>query len=167
MTASWMLQVAGCLSGVAEGQLFQFTMFNVMIVCIVILMAVHMRRYVGKQEHISRIAKKRRRVRMSEIKKQLLIVIFICNYSSAASMEAEAMAQRLAALTEAATRAAMSAEQMLTKMQSMSGGSSGASGGLSAASRILKPPDTFNGDDPEAFASWRFQFTVHELVDFW
>ena len=32
----------------------------------------------------------------------------------------------------------------MTKMQSMSGGSSGASEGLSAASRILKPPDTFS-----------------------
>ena len=159
MTASWMLQVASCLSGVAEGQLFQFTMCSVMFGCLVSLMAVYMRRYVAVHEHISRTAKKRRRVRMNEIKKQLLVVIFICNYSSAASMEAEAMAQRLAALTEAATRAAMSAEQMMTKMQSMSGGSSGASEGLSAASRILKPPDTFNGDDPMAFASWRFQFT--------
>ena len=41
----------------------------------------------------------------------------------------------------------------------MSSGSSGASEGLSAASRILKPPDTFSGDDPMTFASWRFQFT--------
>ena len=159
MTASWMLHVASCLSGVVEGQLFQFTMFSVMFGCVVSLMAVYMRRYVARHERISRTAKKRRRVRMSEIKKQLLVVIFICNYSSAASMEAEAMAQRLAALTEAATRAAMSAKQMMTKMQSMSGGSSGASEGLSAASRILKPPDTFSGADPMAFASWRFQFT--------
>ena len=68
------------------------------------------------------------------------------------------MAQRLAAVTEAATRTAMSAEQVMSKIQSMSGGSSGASEGLSAASRILKPPDTFSGDDLMTFASWRFQF---------
>ena len=31
--------------------------------------------------------------------------------------------------------------------------------GLQAASRILKAPDTFNGDDPMQFAPWRFQCT--------
>ena len=41
------------------------------------------------------------------MKQQLLVMMFIFNYSSASAMEAEAMAQRLAALTEAATRAAM------------------------------------------------------------
>ena len=46
----------------------------------------------------------------------------------------------------------------MTKMQSMTSGSS-ASGKHSAASRILKPPDTSSGDDPLTFASWRFQFT--------
>ena len=158
-TAGLVLQMASCLDGVAEGRIFQFTMFSMMVVCGVILMAVYMRRHVAKKEHVSRISKKRRRFRTNEMKKQLLVMMFIFNYSSASAMEAEAMAQRLAALTEAATRAAMSAEQMMTKMQSMSGGSSGASEGLSAASRILKPPDTFNGDDPMAFASWRFQFT--------
>ena len=158
-TAGLVLQLANCLVGVAEGRIFQFTMFSMMVVCGTILMAVYMRRHVAKKEHVSRISKKRRRFRTNEMKKQLLVMMFIFNYSSASAMEAEAMAQRLAALTEAATRAAMSAEQMMTKMQSMSGGSSGASEGLSAASRILKPPDTFNGDDPMAFASWRFQFT--------
>ena len=158
-TAGLVLQVASCLDGVAEGRIFQFTMFSMMVVCGMILMAVYMRRHVAKKEHVSRISKKRRRFRTNEMKKQLLVMMFIFNYSSASAMEAEAMAQRLAALTEAATRAAMSAEQMMTKMQSMSGGSSGASEGLSAVSRILKPPDTFNGDDPMAFASWRFQFT--------
>ena len=96
---------------------------------------------------------------MNEVKRQLLVMMFIFNYSSASAMEAEAMAQRLAALTGAATRAAMSAEHMMSKMQTMSSGSTGASEGLSAASRILKPPDTFSGDDPMTFASWRFQFT--------
>ena len=157
--AGLVLQLASCFHEVAEGRIFQFTMFSMMVVCGMILMAVYMRRHVAKKEHVSRISKKRRRYRTNEVKRQLLVMMFIFNYSSASAMEAEAMAQRLAALTEAATRAAMSAEQMMTKMQSMSGGSSGASEGLSAASRILKPPDTFSGDDPMAFASWRFQFT--------
>ena len=136
-----------------------YTMFSMTVVCGTIFMAMYMRRHVARKEHVSRISRKRRRLRMNEVKRQLLVMMFVFNYSSASAMEAEAMAQRLAALTEAATRAAMSAEQMMTKMQSMSGGSSGASEGLSAASRILKPPDTFSGDDPMAFASWRFQFT--------
>ena len=49
--------------------------------------------------------------------------------------------------------------QMLSRMQTMTSESSGASEGLSAASRILKPSDTFSGDDPMTFALWRFQFT--------
>ena len=156
-------QLASCFYGVAEGRIFQFTMFSMASVFGTILVATYMNKHVAKKEHMSRISRKRKKVRLNEVRKQLLVMIFIFNYSSAAAMEAEAMAQRLATLTEAATRAAMSAEQMLSRMQTMTSGSSGASEGLSAASRILKPPDTFSGDDPMTFASWRF----HELVDFW
>ena len=44
-----------------------------------------------------------------------------------------------------------------------SGGSSGSAGdvaqaGLSMASRLLKNPDCFAGDDPHSFAAWKFGF---------
>ena len=109
-SAGLMWQLASCFYGVAEGRIFQFRMFSMASVFSMVLMATYMRRHVARKEHVSRILRKRRRLRMNEMRKRLLVMAFIFNYSSAAAMEAEAMAQRLAALTEAATRAAMSAE---------------------------------------------------------
>ena len=62
------LQLASCFHGVAEGRIFQFTMFSMMVVCGMILMAVYMRRHVAKKEHVSRISKKRRRFRTNELR---------------------------------------------------------------------------------------------------
>ena len=98
-------------------------------------------------------------VRIRRIRRQLIAIIFLCSMSSAAAMEQDAVLQRIITLTEAATRAAMSAESTLNQVQSMTTAPSSSSEGLQAASRILKAPDTFSGDDPMSFASWRFQIT--------
>ena len=89
-------------------------------------------------------------------KRQFIAMMMICSCTSSAAMEQDAVLQRIITLTEAATRAAMSAESTLNQVQTMTSSStSGSAEGLQAASRILKAPDTFSGDDE----SWRFQFT--------
>ena len=76
----------------------------------------------------------------------------------------QAFLQRMAVLAEAATNAATAAERALQFVQGAQGqaGSSASEtlqSGLSAASKILKNPDSYNGDDPHAFAAWKFSFT--------
>ncbi len=155
----WLL----CLVEFAEGQVFQTIVVTVLLSCVVGFMAVSnmnpWRHVVARREHMSRAEKRRERRSNCVLKKQLVLVIFICSCSSAAAMEQDAMLQRIISLTEAATRAALSAEQTLGQVQSMTSSATSSSEGLQAASRILKAPDTFNGDDPMQFAAWRFQFT--------
>lgn len=86
-------------------------------------------------------------------------MMMICSCASSAAMEQDAIFQRIISLTEAATTAALAAEQTLSQIHSMSSSTPASSEGLQAASRILKADDTFSGDDPMQFASWRLQFT--------
>jgi len=61
--------------------------------------------------------------------------------------------ERVTSLTEAAIAAANAATQALSSMQSR------ASTGLESATRILKAPDVFTGEDPMVFQTWKFQFS--------
>ena len=151
-----------CLSDVVGGQIFLAAMVVLLVICGMGVMAtsnMNPVRRMACQEHMSRTEKRRNRRVAIVAKKQFSAMMLICSCASSAAMEQEAVLQRIITLTEAATRAAMSAESTLNQVQSMASTSSGPSEGLQAASRILKAPDTFNGDDPMAFASWRFQFT--------
>ena len=147
----------------AEGRVFQRAMFGMLMMCTMVLMAVYMRqkvkRHVAVREHMSRMCKHRQKRVMCKNRRQLIAIMFLCSVSSSAAMEQDGVLQRIITLTEAATRAAMSAESTLNQVQSMTSTSSSSAEGLQAASRILKAPDTFSGDDPMTFASWRFQFT--------
>ena len=80
---------------------------------------------------------------------------------SVKSMEGgeQAFLQQMTNLAEAATKAAVAAEQALQAVGSASSGSDPTQSGLSAATRVLKNPDTFNGDDPYSFSTWKFAFT--------
>ena len=156
------LQWISCLSDVVGGQIFLAAMVVLLVMCGMGVMAISNMNPVRRmacQEHMSRIEKRRNRRVAIVAKKQFSAMMLICSCASSAAMEQEAVLQRIITLTEAATRAAMSAESTLNQVQSMASTSSGPSEGLQAASRILKAPDTFNGDYPMAFASWRFQFT--------
>ena len=73
------------------------------------------------------------------------------------------MLERVVALAEAATRAAVAAERATTQTVQTAAtvakaSSSAVSDGLQAASKVLKNPDTYSGEDAMGFASWRFQF---------
>ena len=156
------LQLVSCLSDVAGGQVFQMAVVALMVSSWIGIMAtsnMNLLRHVATPEHMSRVEKRRKKRVICTMRKQFISVMFICSCSSAAAMEQDAMLQRIISLTEAATRAALSAEQTLNQVQGMTSSATSSSEGLQAASRILKAPDTFNGDDPMQFASWRFQFT--------
>ena len=108
----------------------------------------------------------RRRWRRSSIRvqRQLMAVVLLCGVLNARAMEGEqaiqeAVLQRMASMAEAATRAAIAAEEALKRPTSSSSGATNPHEGLSAASRILKPPDTFNGEDIMLFQQWKHQFT--------
>ena len=156
------LQLVSCLSDVAGGQVFQMAVVALMVSSWIGIMAtsnMNLLRHVATPEHMSRVEKRRKKRVICTMRKQFISLMFICSCSSAAAMEQDAMLQRIISLTEAATRAAVSAEQTLNQVQGMTSSATSSSEGLQAASRILKAPDTFNGDDPMQFASWRFQFT--------
>ena len=69
----------------------------------------------------------------------------------------EALFQRMSSMAEAATRAAAAAEEALKRANPTP--AAGSNDGLQAASRILKSPDTFSGDDVMQFQQWKHQFT--------
>ena len=95
-----------------------------------------------------------------ELQRQLLAVVLLCGVASAKAMDEqpglqEAFLQRMTSMAEAATRAAAAAERALER----SSASTGSNEGLSAASRILKAPDVFSGEDAMLFQQWKHQFT--------
>ena len=112
-----------------------------------------------------RLQKRRLRRDSSKMQRQLVAVILLCGLTNVKAMEDEtlqdAVLQRMASMAEAATRAAMAAEEALKRTTAASSSSGGTNPheGLSAASRILKPPDTFNGEDIMLFQQWKHQFT--------
>ena len=122
-----------------------------------------------------RLERRRHRQRSIQLQRQLLAAVFLCGMTNAHAMEGqtqpgmqeaiyqqaqpgiqEALYQLMTSMAEAATRAAAAAEEAL-KRSSSGGGSS--NDGLQAASRILKSPDTFSGDDVMQFQQWKHQFT--------
>ena len=66
--------------------------------------------------------------------------------------------ERLLQMTNAATSAARAAEQAVQRMSGGSSRSDALQAGLTTASRILKNPETYSGDDPMSFSAWKFQF---------
>ena len=77
---------------------------------------------------------------------------------------------RMTQLAESAASAARAAETAIGLLSSATSSSAGAAGassstssamqaGLTAASRVLRNPDVFDGTDPHGFVSWKFIFT--------
>ena len=114
----------------------------------------------------SRLRKRQCGARRHQAKMKLKALLFASWAYHSQAMEGgeQAFLQRMSTLAEAATSAASAAEKALTLMASSStGGASSSTGetlqaGLSAASRVLKNPDCFTGDDPHSFAAWKFGF---------
>ena len=109
-----------------------------------------------------RLERKKLRVSRHGERLQLRVLLMFSLVGHAQCMDVaqmQQMMQSMAALTEAATKAATSAEKALTTMQGGGSASSSSGDGMIAASKILKNPDTFNGDDPTMFQQWKFTFS--------
>ena len=67
---------------------------------------------------------------------------------------------RIANLAEAATSAASAAERALNQLSQAGPVHSS----LSMATKVLRNPDAFNGEDPFPFTSWKFSFIFMVVV---
>ena len=115
--------------------------------------------------HVPVARREKRRQRLHELcqQKKMKVVLWLAMMYSAQAMEGSPVAagsqgervflEKVTSLTEAATAAANAATQALSSM------SSRASTGLESATRILKAPDVFSGEDPMVFQTWNFQFS--------
>ena len=111
----------------------------------------------------SRAKRKQRGARRCQARLQLKAILFASWAFHSQAMEGgeQAFLQRISTLAEAATSATSAAEKALNLMASS--GSSGSTGDvaqtrLSMASRVLKNPECFTGDDPHSFSAWKFGF---------
>ena len=152
----WMVT---CLLAVrTEGrELMAYAVVSVMLLVVLHLtvnrrMMSHLSR--GYSVHQSRIEKKRKCRTVSKLKKQLMTIILLSGISTSQCMDANQMMEQMGILAQAATRAATAAERALTASNL-----GRAQDGLQAASRILKPPDTFDGTEVMNFIPWKQQFT--------
>ena len=132
---------------------------SVMSVCIIWFLAISNRNICSafQTTRSNRCDKrKERKIRVGN-KRKLVALIFMCSvFHSRAMEQQQAMLERVAALAEAATRAAIAAERVAGQT---SASSSTSGDGLSHASKLLKSPESFSGEDALNFPSWRFQFT--------
>ncbi len=115
--------------------------------------------------HVPVARHEKRRQRLHELcqQRKMKVVLWLAMMYSAQAMEGSPVAggsqgervflERVTSLTEAATAAANAATQALSSM------STRASTGLESATRILKAPDVFAGEDPMVFQTWKFQFS--------
>ena len=113
----------------------------------------------------TRMERHRLRVKKVELQMQLKAVLFASWISCCSGMEGgspgeNAFLQQMSMLATAATNAATAAERALGMMANQPVSSSHATGdgGLQAATRILKNPDVYTGDDPLGFSGWKFTF---------
>ena len=63
-------------------------------------------------------------------------------------------AQQIAELAQAATRAAQAATAVAERV----GSKGGMASGMESASKVLKNPDVFNGEDAASFMGWKLNF---------
>ena len=117
---------------------------------------------------VARLERRRQRLQELCLQKKVKVVLWLSMMGSAQAMQEgmqggspvasgsqgeRVFLERVTSLTEAATAAANAAAQALSSMQSRS------STGLESATRILKSPDVFTGEDPMVFQTWKFQFS--------
>ena len=107
---------------------------------------------------MSRIEKKRSHLSHGRCKKHLKVLCFVMMIHSAKGMDQQAFLDQMVEMTRAATTAASTAASAMQSMQQFQQGRGSSSSGLESASRILKNPDVFSGDNPLEFLSWKSLF---------
>ena len=103
------------------------------------------RRKENRRSHLGRMANKR----------QFQIFMMVAVRSTANGMETQQILQQMSQLASAATSAAQAATEATQAFAKASGSTAQ---GLESATKILKSPDTFTGDDPLLFSSWKLHF---------
>ena len=157
LSFGWMM-IPGLLAVRTEGrELLADAVVSVMLLVVLHLtmnrrMMSHLSR--GYSVHQSRVEKRRRCRTVGKLKRQLMTIILLSGISTSQCMDANQMMEQMGILAQAATRAATAAERALTASNL-----GRAQDGLQAASRILKPPDTFDGTEVMNFIPWKQQFT--------
>ena len=103
--------------------------------------------------------KQRRKSHLSRMlaKKQMRLVLMLSCLASCHAMEAAQVIEQVARLTEAAASAARAAAEASSRLSAQASSSSTGTT-LEAATKILKSPDTFTGEDPAGFVNWKMQF---------
>ena len=97
------------------------------------------------------------RLRRLRNAKYMKIVCFVSMMGTAHCMEMQQLLQQIGQLAEAATQAA-NAAGAANRMAAASQSKAPAAIGLEAATKILKAPDPYNGDEPIQFNAWKMQF---------
>ena len=109
-----------------------------------------------KQKHAwrqkSRLEKRKSRLGQRVLMRQMQVLVWFSLFSNCWAMDVN-VAQQITELAQAATRAAQAAITVAEKF-----GSKGMSAGMESATKVLKNPDTFNGEDAASFMGWKLNF---------
>ena len=109
-----------------------------------------------KQKHAwkqkSRLEKRKSRLGQRVLMRQMQVLVWFSLFSNCWAMDVN-VAQQITELAQAATRAAQAATTVAEKF-----GSKGMSAGMESATKVLKNPDGFNGEDAASFMGWKLNF---------
>ena len=113
-------------------------------------------KYLQKRKHAwkqkTRLQKRQSRLSQHCSTRKLRVILIFAMFGSSWAMDA-GMANQIAELARAATMAATAATNVAEKV-----GVKSMSSGMESASKVLKNPDVFNGEDPTSFMSWKLTF---------
>ena len=109
-----------------------------------------------KQNHAwrqkSRLEKRKSRLGHYRLMRQMQVLIWISLMGNCWAMDVN-VAQQITELAQAGTRAAQAATTVAEKV-----GSKGMASGMESASKVLKNPDVFSGEDAASFMGWKLNF---------
>ena len=113
-------------------------------------------KYLQKRKHAwkqkTRFQKRQSRLSQHCTARKLRVFLILMMFGNAWAMDAN-MVSQVAELARAATMAATAASSVAEKV-----GVKSMSSGMESASKVLKNPDVFNGEDPTSFMSWKLTF---------
>ena len=160
MAMSWMASMPMALAQELLGKELQFGLMAVILVCITWFLALMNRNWMSSQwmktcqtSRVTRLGERCAGRKRCNERRKLMVVIFLCSIGHVHAIEQQqAMLERVVALAEAATRAAVAAERATTQTVQTAAtvakaSSSVVSDGLQAASKVLKNPDAYCGED--------------------
>ena len=132
------------------GQMTVATSLNLLLILHFCFVYLQKRKYAWKQK--TRLQKRQSRLSQHCTARKFRVFLILTMFGNAWAMDAT-MANQIAELARAATMAATAASSVAEKV-----GVKSMSSGMESASKVLKNPDVFNGEDPTSFMSWKLMF---------